>query len=27
VQQAAKKYLVPANRTSIDRRPAAGGEK
>jgi zinc protease len=25
VQQAAKKYLVPANRTSIDRRPAAGG--
>ena len=25
VQQAAKKYLAPANRTSIDRRPAAGG--
>jgi zinc protease len=25
VQQAAKKYLIPANRTSIDRRPAAGG--
>ncbi|PYQ99102.1 MAG: insulinase family protein [Acidobacteria bacterium] len=24
VQQAAKKYLVPANRTSIDRRPAGG---
>src|SRR4029077_5347302 len=26
VQQAAKKYLVPANRTSIDRRPAGGGQ-
>ena len=25
VQQAAKKYLVPSNRTSIDRRPVAGG--
>jgi zinc protease len=25
VQQAAKKYLVPSNRTSIDRRPAAAG--
>ena len=25
VQQAAKKYLTPANRTSIDRRPATGG--
>ncbi|HEV3142155.1 MAG TPA: hypothetical protein VGY57_16630, partial [Vicinamibacterales bacterium] len=25
VQQAAKKYLVPSNRTSIDRRPATGG--
>src|SRR3954447_18400815 len=25
VQQAAKKYLVPANRTSIDRRPGTGG--
>jgi zinc protease len=27
VQQAAKKYLVPSNRTSIDRRPAAGGSR
>src|SRR5215208_1241849 len=27
VQQAAKKYLVPANRTTIDRRPATGGEQ
>jgi zinc protease len=29
VQAAAKRYLVPANRTSIDRRPAApaGGDK
>jgi zinc protease len=27
VQQAAKKYLVPSNRTSIDRRPAAGGSQ
>jgi zinc protease len=26
VQQAAKKYLVPANRTSIDRRPEGGGK-
>jgi len=26
VQQAAKKYLVPANRTSIDRRPAGGAQ-
>jgi len=26
VQQAAKKYLVPANRTSIDRRPAGGSQ-
>jgi zinc protease len=26
VQQAAKKYLAPANRTSIDRRPAGGGQ-
>jgi predicted Zn-dependent peptidase len=25
VQAAAKKYLVPANRTVIDRRPATGG--
>jgi len=24
VQTAAKKYLVPANRTSIDRRPEGG---
>jgi len=27
VQQAAKKYLVPSNRTSIDRRPAGGGSQ
>ena len=27
VQQAAKKYLVPSNRTSIDRRPATGGSQ
>ena len=27
VQQAAKKYLVPSNRTSIDRRPASGGDR
>jgi predicted Zn-dependent peptidase len=26
VQQAAKKYLVPANRTSIDRRPEGGAK-
>jgi len=26
VQQAAKKYLVPANRTSIDRRPTGGAQ-
>jgi predicted Zn-dependent peptidase len=26
VQQAAKKYLVPSNRTSIDRRPEGGGK-
>ena len=26
VQQAAKKYLTPANRTSIDRRPEGGGK-
>jgi predicted Zn-dependent peptidase len=26
VQQAAKKYLAPSNRTSIDRRPAGGGQ-
>jgi predicted Zn-dependent peptidase len=26
VQAAARKYLVPANRTSIDRRPAGGGQ-
>jgi len=26
VQQAAKKYLVPANRTIIDRRPEGGGK-
>ena len=26
VQQAAKKYLVPVNRTSIDRRPAGGSQ-
>ena len=26
VQQAAKKYLVPTNRTSIDRRPEGGGK-
>ena len=26
VQQAAKKYLVPSNRTSIDRRPEGGGQ-
>jgi hypothetical protein len=27
VQQAAKKYLAPSNRTTIDRRPAPGGSK
>jgi predicted Zn-dependent peptidase len=27
VQQAAKRWLVPSNRTSIDRRPAAGGDR
>ena len=27
VQQAAKKWLVPSNRTSIDRRPATGGDR
>jgi zinc protease len=26
VLQAARKYLVPANRTSIDRRPGGGGQ-
>ena len=26
VQQAAKKYLVPSNRTSIDRRPEGGAK-
>jgi hypothetical protein len=26
VQQAAKKYLVPSNRTTIDRRPEGGGK-
>ncbi|HYM26022.1 MAG TPA: pitrilysin family protein [Vicinamibacterales bacterium] len=27
VQQAARKWLVPSNRTSIDRRPATGGDR